>query len=680
MRLDPRVGVSVAGAVAPIHDVAVHRVRPRIGHRAQRQAVRRAFIHIGRPADGDRRRDVVHLHAQGVGLVEVRAAQVGHVHGDVIGVWSVGVDVRLDPGREVGVAEAVAPMHGVAHDARPRAQRQAVLRTFIDVAVAADHHRRLDVVQEITIDVPGDLRVAQVGDRIQHGGPVTGIRDEIDEEQVGAGTAGQRVRVVVRKHRPAASIRRQYGGAIEAATDGTGDVTHAHRVATAREPLGHDLLEGGLIGIRGGVAGERGGAGDQDVVLGIAHDAVGTVTADEQIPGSAADEHIVPVAAEDDRIAGGLAGVDFVVAALTEDDGTGNHAARHRGHIIAIAQVDADLGDASGREDHVRPGVRVDLDLRTAAGLVLAHRDLIGQTRAVDVQGVAPDGVHTHGRRGPDRHRAQSHRGGTGAADFCFCHRGGNGVRAEGGVGVPTGQADQNHAGRFVPDGDPLPNHRVPVRIAAVTPVDRHEVRIGAGIRELDAARDGRATVIERDDRIRTDNDRRRHVVHRQREVGRGDAALVVVGRDRDGLGFVRPVRGHVGPTPSAGVRAGFRHGSDRGRDGDIDLGIRVGVRSGIGRRLTLVLGHVSLVGGERGGQQRPVFQSLGNLNHPLRPTGRNSTSPGSAPPSVPMGKDAVKKPVQHGRGEQHDAILPRLEGLLGPHIGTESNQRLCPR
>src|SRR5206468_1105617 len=55
-------GVRVALTVAPVDDVAGHGVGAGIGHRAEREAVRGAFVHARVAGDRDRGRDVVDGH------------------------------------------------------------------------------------------------------------------------------------------------------------------------------------------------------------------------------------------------------------------------------------------------------------------------------------------------------------------------------------------------------------------------------------------------------------------------------------------------------------------------------------------------------------------------------------------------------------------------------------------
>ena len=142
VRLDAARGVGVGAAIAPVDDPAGDGVAARVGDRAQGQAVRAALIDAGRTADGDRRRDVVDVDRQVVGPVEVVGGVgvlVEQVDGDVVVGGAVGVGVRLDAARGVGVGAAIAPVDdlagdGVAARVGDRAQGQAVRAPSLTLA------------------------------------------------------------------------------------------------------------------------------------------------------------------------------------------------------------------------------------------------------------------------------------------------------------------------------------------------------------------------------------------------------------------------------------------------------------------------------------------------------------------------------------------------------------------
>ena len=86
----------------------------------------------------------------------------------------------------------------------------------------------------------------------------------------------------------------------------------------------------------------------------------------------------------------------------------------------------------------------------------------------------------------------------------------------------------------------------------------------------------------------RRERRRRIHVVHRQSERRRVVCAVVVCGRDRDGLALSRPVGRVVGPAPrTVGV---LRHRPDGRRERDGVTRVRVGPAAGVRGRLAF--GH----------------------------------------------------------------------------------------
>src|SRR5205085_22162 len=160
------VGREGAGvAVAPMHDVAGDGVLAGVGDRAQRQAVRRAFVDVGVAADRDRRCDVVHMDGQRIGSAGGGDVFIDQVDGGAVVVGAVGVGVRLDTVGRVGAGGAVAPVHDVAGDrVLPRvgdvAEGEAVAGALVDARVAADRDGGRDVVH---MDGEGLAVAAAVG-------------------------------------------------------------------------------------------------------------------------------------------------------------------------------------------------------------------------------------------------------------------------------------------------------------------------------------------------------------------------------------------------------------------------------------------------------------------------------------------------------------------------------------
>src|SRR5262249_58180082 len=108
-------GVGVGVAVTPVDDVAGDRVLTRVRDRANSQGVGRALVHVGRAAQTDGRRDVVHGDAQAAGIGE-GAVLVGEVDRDRVAVGPVGVGVRLVAGRGVRVGRTITPLHDLTAD------------------------------------------------------------------------------------------------------------------------------------------------------------------------------------------------------------------------------------------------------------------------------------------------------------------------------------------------------------------------------------------------------------------------------------------------------------------------------------------------------------------------------------------------------------------------------------
>ena len=73
------------------------------------------------------------------------------------------------------------------------------------------------------------------------------------------------------------------------------DAAGVHR---AGRPRRHYLGEHRRVAVIGGVA------GDEDIVVGVAHDAIGANAADEQVASGAADDQVVAVVAKEDVVTG----------------------------------------------------------------------------------------------------------------------------------------------------------------------------------------------------------------------------------------------------------------------------------------------------------------------------------------------------------------------------------------
>ena len=155
------------------------------------------------------------------------------------------------------------------------------------------------------VQVGGEFGGAQVGDLVQHAA-VGRVLRHVGEEPVLPRRAGQQVRRAVVEDRGAGARRLQEEGPVDAGGRRAGDVGQPGGVVPRRGPLRQDGGQGRLVAVEGGAA------RDQDVVGGVADEAVGPQPADEEVPVAAADQQVVAGAAFQDVVA--VATLEAVVA------------------------------------------------------------------------------------------------------------------------------------------------------------------------------------------------------------------------------------------------------------------------------------------------------------------------------------------------------------------------------
>ena len=136
--------------VAPVDDPRGDGVVSRIGDRAQVERVGGALVDVVVSAQDDGGGHVENRHVFGTG-VGVRTVFIGQVGPDGVGVWSVGVGVRLETAAGEGLGYTVAPVDDPRGDdvvARVgnRAQVERVGRAFVDGVVSAQDDRGGHVV------------------------------------------------------------------------------------------------------------------------------------------------------------------------------------------------------------------------------------------------------------------------------------------------------------------------------------------------------------------------------------------------------------------------------------------------------------------------------------------------------------------------------------------------------
>src|SRR5262249_27626566 len=116
-----------------------------------------------------------------------------------------------------------------------------------------------------------------------------------------------------------------------------------------------------------------GKAGDEDIVVAVADEAIGPFAADNHVSAAATDQLVIAVAA--DKQAAAIAGIELIVACLAIEPGGIGNGAGDPNVVVASATGDDDpaAGQGNGRGDAVeghfqRGGTRAWLDHDRVAG------------------------------------------------------------------------------------------------------------------------------------------------------------------------------------------------------------------------------------------------------------------------------------------------------------------------
>ena len=235
------------------------------------------------------------------------------------------------------------------------------------------------------------------------------VGNQVGKEPIGTGAARELVQIIIVEYGLAQTvIADKKVNAIVTANKGTRVEAAAPRsirqiidplgIAARRVPFGHENLQNRIVRV---ICSH---AGNQQIISGIADQAIGTGATDEKIPSATAIALIVTRAAQNDIWA--IAAVEVVVAVTSIDQCRQADSTRNRHFIVAVACNDDDVGDSRDRHiSEVARGQEVGVHFEVRARLV--DGDVVVALGTNHVKRVAD-----HAHSGDNRRRRQRVRAG----------------------------------------------------------------------------------------------------------------------------------------------------------------------------------------------------------------------------------------------------------------------------